>query len=165
VSEEDYATVLVLDLHAKPLPAPIPPKPPLAQSADGQVVLTSSDAQIIGERLNNSTMEDITALRFWVQTSDYASWKFIVHQPATFNVKARYAVSPNHAGSTFAIRVDGQKLTHTLESTEDWEKYRDLDMGRVTIDKSGSSTVRAELVKLAAGAGLNLQSVTLTPVR
>jgi alpha-L-fucosidase len=165
VSEEDYATVLVLDLHAKTLPAPIPPKPALAQSADGRVVLTSSDAQIIGERLNNSTMEDITALRFWEKASDYASWKFLVHQPGTFSVKARYAVSPNHAGSTFAIRVGGQKLTQVLESTDGWENYRDLDMGRVTINKSGTSTVRAELVKLAAGAGLNLQSVTLTPVR
>jgi len=64
----------------------------------------------------------------------------------------------NYAGSTFDLTVAGQTLKFTAQSSGDWGKWKDFNIGKVKLP-AGSNTVVVKCTNIANKYAINLHAV------
>ena len=68
-------------------------------------------------------------------------------------------------GSDYAVTVADQTLQGKVENTGDWNKFVTRSLGTVTLSEAGRYTLSVKPTTMPHGAVMNLESVTLKPVK
>ena len=140
----------------------------LKQGADGSVVLPASMAE-----LNNPGSADSLRLEqhgspagqnigFWSDPRAWVRWTFKVQKPGYFDMVVSMA-NPSDA-SRFQVQLGPQRISATVGTTGDWQRYKQESIGRLRLEAAGQYelTIRPDT---QGWRPINLESVVLKPVR
>jgi alpha-L-fucosidase len=158
---DKIASVVVLEIGGKPDVAPYT----VMQAADGSVSLGAEDAVIHGRTARCQSSNGHDNIGYWSDKNDWVSWYVRVKTPGKFNLEIVLSCIPDDAGSKYTVTVADRTLPGTVESTGDWDKFVTSTLGTVTVAESGRYLVTVRPTTMPKKAVMNLQSVTLKPVK
>ncbi len=162
---EDLADLFAFIRAGAPAPKPRSfegNKPELVRpGADGALRLRASNCEIYG---SNVVFErQYGNLGFWRSEDDQAVWSVEVEQSGKYAVWLDWACDERSAGNTFVLRAGTERLTGKVESTGNWDTYRQAKIGVISLQKG-----RHELTFRSAGrikgAMIDLKSIKLVPI-
>ncbi|HZP82686.1 MAG TPA: alpha-L-fucosidase, partial [Chthonomonadaceae bacterium] len=115
-SLDPYATVVRLELDGTP---EVEESASLAHpGADANFALLAADATVQGSAAQVEEKDGVPNIGFWTNQSDTVEWMLDVPQAGAYSVAIEYACTPDAAGSTYRIGVDGQEsVTGTVADT------------------------------------------------
>lgn len=148
------------------LGAPAKPEPVLSArvgpGGKGIVELRASKCRFAGDKIEY--MPDFDALGWWTSEKDRAGWTVVLDRPGTYRVEWNYSVSPESAGNSWQLVVNGKKaLGGEVKSTGSWETFKTQRLGEIKLPAADNSfVIRSE--GPVDQALLDLRSVKLIPV-
>jgi arylsulfatase A-like enzyme len=145
------------------MPKPNPDYVPNPQDKEGVVKLHAKTAEVHGVQLRFEPLPHKDTLGFWTRAEDTASWEFTITKPGKFAVEVLQGCGKGQGGSEVEASVGEQKLTFTVEDTGGFQNFKAVAIGTLTFDKAGRYTLTVTPKKKAAGAVMDLRSVTLKP--
>lgn len=155
---DPVAAVIVLNTAA-----PLDIRPfAIRQSANGSLVLEPELANIHNKEGEASAMTEgdweARNIGYWTSAQSWVSWEVEISKPGTYTITAQ-AGTPAKA-SALNIEVGGQIIPATIEQTGDYNQYREMTLGKVTIGKAGKYTIA---LRPTAGkwAAVNLRQIRL----
>lgn len=136
---------------------------PLLPDAQGRIVLEARDAKIHGDtpRYEQDGAKD--QIGNWANPQDFVSWTFQVLQPGTYDVALTYSCATGSEGSEFVLESGAQKLTGQSVATGSWASYVTKNLGQLTFEKDGTSTLAAKPKTPPGWKVIGLKAVVLTP--
>ena len=160
---DPYATVIELKLSGAPIVIDVAnnQKP----NPDGSYSLKAADAEVHGSTAQYEQGNGKDNIGFWLNASDYVTWRCEAARPGKYSVEVTYACEPNNEGSEYSVGVDGLPTAHgTVKSTGSWTTWRTEKLGTIDIP-SGKPIVAVRVTKMPRGAVMNLKEVRLIPAR
>ncbi|MDD7983554.1 alpha-L-fucosidase [Lentisphaera marina] len=100
-------------------------------------------------------------LGYWTSTGNIASWNQEVVIPGKYEVIFVYA--SKGGGSTFELRVKGQKLSKKIKNTGSWTVYKTMSAGTVNLPELTNYNFKVKMVEKKGEALFNLKSIILRP--
>jgi alpha-L-fucosidase len=135
--------------------APITPDP------KGNLTLGADDADLHGSQIKIENQGGKPNIGFWDNGDEWVSWKVRFAQPGTFEVNASCASILG--GAEFVVEVAGRQLTGKPEVTEGWDKFKEVRLGHVEIDRAGDQVVNIRPKNSGEWKAMNLRFVKFTP--
>jgi alpha-L-fucosidase len=153
-------SVVVVDCDGEPKRAPTRAEltavgRPLPPEPDGSYLLRATDAALRGSTIRLETLSPEGNIGFWTDERDYVEW--FVDRPGDYTMELRYAVAPG-AGGLFKIA----EIPCSVASTGGWDRFKTLQLGRITI--AGTTSIAVKPVSFN-GALMNLVHLRLVPVK
>ncbi|HTU19202.1 MAG TPA: sulfatase-like hydrolase/transferase [Gemmataceae bacterium] len=143
---------------------PNPDFVPNPQKKDGTVTLPARTAEVHGIQLRYEPLPHKNTLGFWTRADDWVSWNFTLTKPGLFDVSVLQGCGKGQGGSEVAVSLDGHELTFTVEDTGHFQNFKARTIGRIELSKPGRHALTVKAKKKAAGAVMDLRTVTLKPV-
>lgn len=113
------------------------------QQVDGKVLLGAEMADIHNQPGEASAMTEgsweARNIGYWTSARSWVSWNVVIHKPGTYTIKA-LAGTPA-ATSRFSVQVGDQAIGASVTGTGDYNRYTEVVLGTVTIDKAGVQTI------------------------
>jgi putative heme-binding domain-containing protein len=129
-------------------------------SAGGSLKLLPSNCEIYGPSL---TLEkQYGNLGLWHSPDDHAVWTLDVPRAGKYAVWIDWACDNSSAGNRFELRADGQVLTGRVETTGNWDTYREARVGTITL-RAGRQRVVFRSAGAIRGALIDLRGLRLVP--
>jgi hypothetical protein len=137
-------------------------KPELVRpGADGSLLLLSTNCEIYGPTL--VLEKQYGNLGFWTNQDDQAIWTVKVAKAGKYAVMLDWACDEESAGKRFVLQAGPNQLTGKVESTGNWDTYRQAKVGEILLPAG-----QQRLIFRSAGRIFNplidLKSIKLTPV-
>ena len=130
------------------------------QNADGSMAFNAADADCTGA----AHLEDSKkAIGFWTETTDTVTWKFNASKAGTFKLTAELACQDDSAGSLVSAYFENQERQLLVKGTGGWDKFLTVDMGTITITKTGDTKITVKARMKPGYAVMNLRSLHLIP--
>jgi hypothetical protein len=130
----------------------------------GVIVLSAASARIYGDTLIFEPQYG--NLGYWGSTNDLASWTIDVPTPGKYQVVVEYACHPDMAGNHFRLEAIGDALSGTVAATVNWDDYRELDLGELSLQAGEQSVHFRAAGALPPGRFLiDLRAIKLVPSR
>jgi putative membrane-bound dehydrogenase-like protein len=128
---------------------------------DGALVLSPANAEIYGPTV---VLEDKYGnLGYWTSEQDHATWSVEVARAGKYAVWLDWACDEGSAGKTFLLEAGPNQVTGKVESTGNWDTYRQAKVGEIVLPAG-----RQRLTFRSAGRIftplIDLKSVKLVPV-
>ena len=147
------AAVVSLEFKAQPTVE----MPVITPDANGRMELPALDATLHGDGLKIETQAKQPHVGFWVQPTDFLSWKARI--PAgTYQITVRGACETK--GSEMKIRIGSTEQPFKFPTTGSWKDFKQVMVGKITVpETTGELSLHA-----ISGTGhgfLNLRSITL----
>jgi hypothetical protein len=138
-------------------------EPKLVEPEDfrGEFWLLASDCEIYGETLAYEPV--YRNLGMWGSTSDHAVWNFEVVKKGKYVVRIDYACDDSVAGNSYELVVGDTVFGGKVPGTGNWDSYRQLSLGRLTL-KPGRYQVVLRPTGKIDGYLMDLKSVRITPI-
>lgn len=140
-------------------------KPPLAESADGVILLHSRDVDVHGTKVRYEPQPHKNTVGYWTQRDDWVSWDFVIAKPGTFDVEITQGCGKGSGGSEVEFIVGEQKLAVTVEDTGGFQNWRERKIGSLTFKKPGRYTLEVRAKTKPGVAVMDLQQVKLNRAR
>lgn len=137
--------------------------PPVAQSADGSVLLHSREAAIHGTTLRYEPQPFKNTLGWWGRVEDWVDWTFTLTQPGTFEVEVLQGCGRGQGGSDVTVEVGETTLPFVVQETGHFQIFVPRRVGRVTLPV-GTHTLALKPQRKQAGAVMDVRQVKLIPV-
>ena len=155
----EHATVVAVELAGTPEVDGL-----IYPTRDGSIVLAAATAGLHGKNIQFQHDRTGGNIGFWNNVEDWLSWDFVVDKPGVYDIVLRYSCEEGSEGSTYVVTVGGREVdTPKVEHTETWQKWRDLELPAVTIDKTGKTTLAIKPTAKPGEAVLNFKSIRLVP--
>ena len=132
---------------------------------DGSITLLGKWAEVTGVQLRFEPLPHKNTLGFWSMKDDFATWDFTVTTPGKFDVTISQGCGKGSGGAEVEFTVGTQTLTHKVKDTGGWQKFEDVSIGQLTIDKAGRHTLKVAAKTKPGGAVMDLPKIVLTPVK
>ena len=166
--EKDLNPQAIADLFAflashKPPRKTFPGNHPEVVQADGfrgEYWLLASNAEIYGDHLVFEPQYG--NLGFWEGADDHAVWTIQIAKAGKFAVSAEYALDGSSVGNSLILDVANASLSAKIPATGNWDTYRVLRLGEVSLE-AGEHRVQLRGAAPLAGYLLDLRSVRLQP--
>ncbi|HZO91785.1 MAG TPA: alpha-L-fucosidase [Chthonomonadaceae bacterium] len=160
---DPVATVIKLELAGPPEVEEIASS--IAPNRDGSFTLSAADATIRGTAAQLETKDNIPNIGFWTDSNDTVEWTLAVPKAGDYTVEINYACTPENAGSTYRVQVEGAQagVEGTVLSTGDWAAFRSESLPGTVRLSVGGQIVRVKPLSMPHGAVMNLRSLTLKP--
>ncbi|AXY73948.1 hypothetical protein D3H65_08110 [Paraflavitalea soli] len=131
----------VIALHTT---APLDIRPfAIRQAANGALVLEPELATIHNKEGEASAMTegdwDARNIGYWTSPYSWISWEVEISKPGTYSITALAGV-PAY-GNALTIEIGGQTIAATMDRTGSYHQYREMTLGKVTIEKAGKYTI------------------------
>ncbi|MCU0914808.1 MAG: carbohydrate-binding protein [Planctomycetes bacterium] len=123
------------------------------------MVLPAPLAEIHGSGARVESKGRQPNIGYWTNAQDWISWKFKLDKGGRFEIVATVATPAER--SRFEVAVGGQKLAGQLEKTGDYETFRTVKLGVVTLEP-GTHELSLKPVS-GQWQALNLRSIVLKP--
>ena len=105
--------------------------PPIQPSANGDVVLPASRANVFAQRLAYRPALDL--LGPWINKDDVAEWRVNVPKGGTYEVYVLLAADEVSAGNQFAVETEGSQTISTVQSSGGFDRFREFPAGKLTL--------------------------------
>ena len=155
---DEAITVLVAEIDGEPVVDLT-----IRQAADGSVELPADAAQIHGRSPRLEAYDGEPSIGHWQDPKDVVSWEFELDRPGEFDVTIACSCAPGAAGSEFTVSVGGREFQGKTASTGGWDRFVDVPLGRLRIDRAGKHTLRLQPKAPPAWKSLGLRRVTMKP--
>ena len=143
------------------------PIPEVAQvihaDASGALTLSADAADLHGDQIKVEDRGGKSNIGFWNRGGEWASWKVKFLMPGTYRVVGTIAAIS--AGSEFVVEVGGQKISGKSPNTEGWDRFQEVEIGRIDIKEPGELTVTIRPKDASAWKAINLQRIVCTLVK
>jgi putative membrane-bound dehydrogenase-like protein len=162
LSPRDLADVIAyLNQHGPPRRTFPGNEPHLIQpAADGSLHLTAAVCEIYGEKIVFE--EKYKNLGYWSGPADHAVWRVELSQAGTYEVWLDYACQESTAGNSFVLQAGNQSLSGRVASTGDWDTYRRVRIGRLTLSP-GKQSLAFRPSAPPKGVLIDLREIHLVP--
>ncbi len=147
------------------MPTPNADYTPSPQAKDGTITLLAKWAEVTGVQLRFEPLPHKNTLGYWSMKDDFATWDFTVTTPGKFDVTISQGCGKGSGGAEVEFTVGAQTLKHTVKDTGGWQKFEDVALGQLTIDKAGRHTLKVAAKTKPGGAVMDLPKIVLTPVK
>lgn len=111
------------------------------QRADGTIHLMPEAVIISGEgdlaRVQGGG--NGSEIGYWTNAACQLSWKITVTAPASYTLHA--ALSTPADATSFSVAIGENKIHYTLKATGGYDKFKDSELGNITLPKAGTYTV------------------------
>jgi len=135
----------------------------IAPDAQGKLKLSPDDADLHGDGIKSENAGGEPNLGFWDKPTDWASWKVKFVTPGTFKVATQCAAVSG--GTDFVLEAAGRQLSAKAPQTSGWNKYQNVQLGRLEIKEAGTQEVKVRAKDAAHWKAINLRAIVLTPVK
>ena len=98
---------------------------------------------------------------FWGNSEAWVSWEVEVAQAGVYAVVVSQSAVREEAGSEYLVKVGEQQVRGVVQSTGDWGRFMEVELGEVEIGRPGSYVLELRPIKKANNYVMNLRSVTL----
>jgi alpha-L-fucosidase len=172
---DPVATVIALHLTGRP--EVTDQAPVVRPTADGPLLLTADDAEVVALPTINGGARTATAapetrggqssIGFWTDPRDIIQWTVVVPAPGHYKVQIEYSCPPDSAGATYAVTLDGttpQGVTGAVTSTGSWDNFQTIALDGSVVLTAGKHTLNVVPQKMSSFAVMNLRRVVLTPI-
>ncbi len=129
------------------------------QQEDGNVVLTASEAEVVGGQVRYEQGGGKDNIGYWSNNEDFVKWTMKVTKPGKFTVDVTYA-NPDEGGE-YEVALGEQKLPGKVHATNNWVNFTTETIGSLQISQAGKYELTVKPKKIAGGALMNLKAVTL----
>lgn len=154
-----------IDFKVKSLTfTPAPEGETIGQSIDGTIDLHAKSATTFSKNMRYEPKPEKNCLGFWTLHEDWAEWNFDISQPGEFEVSIVQGCGPGNGGSEVNVLVNGSTLSFTVEDTGGFQNWKEIEVGKVTLDQIGEQRIAIKPVNKAGKAVMDIQRVILTPV-
>ncbi len=136
---------------------------PLAQNADGSVLLHSRSAAVHGSVLRYEPMPFKNTLGWWGRAEDWPSWDFTLTQAGSFEIELLQGCGWGHGGSDVNVELGDVKIPFVVEETGHFQNFVPRRLGRVTLT-AGTHTLALKPQRKQGGAVMDVRQVRLVPV-
>ena len=147
------------------MPTPNPDYTPSPQAKDGTITLLAKWAEVTGVQLRYEPLPHKNTLGFWSMKDDFATWDFTVTTPGKFDATLSQGCGKGSGGAEVEFTMGTQTLKHTVKDTGGWQKFEDVAIGQLTIDKAGRHTLKVAAKTKPGVAVMDLPKIVLTPVK
>ena len=137
--------------------------PPIAQAADGLIVLPASLAAVHGSMLRYEPEPNKNTLGYWTRVEDWASWDFEVKTTGEFAVEGLIGCGKGSGGSRVEFRVGDQVLTFTVPVTGGFQEFQKQTLGRVKIASAGRYRLEIRPISKPGPAVMDVRELKLIP--
>jgi hypothetical protein len=129
------------------------------------IVLKAEEATLHGDGIHVEQVDGGQDIGYWNKSDETAEWPVPRGRRGKFKVLLSYAADNDAGGGDFELSVGDQKLTGHAEPTGGWQKYRDLNVGTVTLERGKEGKVVViKPTRIDNGRSLmNVRHVELTP--
>lgn len=127
----------------------------------GEFWLLADDCEIYGDTLAYEPV--YRNLGMWGSTTDHAVWTFDVKKAGKYVVRIDYACEESVAGNPYQLIVGDTVFAGKVPSTGNWDTYRQLSLGRLSL-KPGRYQAVLRPDGALTGYLMDLKSVRITPV-
>ncbi len=122
-----------------------------------KIELAAKDAKLSGD-VKYEIGDNRDNVGWWIDQDATASWTFDVKDAGEYDAVVSIGMDSGFAGSTFTLTVAGQTLKFTAQSTGDWGKWKEFNIGKVKLP-AGSNTVVVKCTNIANKYAINLHAV------
>ncbi|MBI1388981.1 MAG: carbohydrate-binding protein [bacterium] len=136
--------------------------PPLKSDAKGDYLLGAGDAELHGEQINTETRDGRLNLAYWDRSDDWASWKVEFPQAGVYEISA--SIASLSGSSQFVIEIADQKVTGEAPNTQDWGRFKEIDLGKIELKEPGVLDVKIHPRDSQSWKPLNVRFVKLAKV-
>ena len=165
--EKDLQTQDISDIIAylqtdRVLPKPFDGNTPQIVKAgdDAPITLPATHCRIYGPSLVFESQ--FKNLGFWQSVDDVAAWTLEMPTSGSFQVVLEYACHTATAGNAVTLSVGPNELTHRIPSTDTWENYQELSVGKLSLD-AGMHEIRVFPRVAPSNFLMDLRGVKLIP--
>jgi putative heme-binding domain-containing protein len=127
-----------------------------------EIYLLATTCEIYGSTL--LFQDKYKNLGYWSSEDDHAVWNFEVDRPAKYTVNLDYACDNSVAGNAFMLEVGDTRITGSVPGTGDWDTYKQLRVGSLTLDVGQYRLVFRPAAAIN-GALIDLRGIRITPAR
>ncbi|HEY4329611.1 MAG TPA: hypothetical protein VGN88_07735 [Phycisphaerae bacterium] len=138
---------------------------PMGNPAVKPIALTTSTVKIVGSDARLEWTADEEHVGYWDNSSTFFQWALKNVKPGKYKIEALYSLDPGFAGSTIAVEMAGQAFTKKLAATKDWNDYRPLDLGTVSVERPEDLTLTVKATDKPMRYVMNLKKLILTPTK
>ena len=130
--------------------------------SNGAIELAADNCEIYGPTLKLE--EKYNNLGYWSSERDRAIWPICIPHEGSYDVWIKWAYPEKTAGNAILFRCGMNRLTARVESTGNWETYREAKIGTIHLPE-GSQRFEIRASGSLNGFLLDLKSVRLVPVK
>ena len=134
----------------------------VAPGAEGSLILSAADCEIYGSTLLFEPQYQ--NLGYWSSLDDHAVWNLEAVGPGKYAVEFNWACDASVAGNLWQLEATGGNLTGEVESTSDWNTYRQEKVGEITL-AAGEHRIVLRPRKKPQGALMDLKTIRLVPLK
>jgi alpha-L-fucosidase len=147
--------VIKVELDGEPTVVKVFPQ----QSANGSFSFLAADASITGTTAKFENEKK--AIGFWTNQTDSVYWDINVVRPGKYKLQLEYACEAGSEGSLCSLLSGDNETQFTISSTGGWGTFKTLDLGEVTLSKTGKTRFEVKVRMMPKGAVMNLRSIKL----
>lgn len=130
------------------------------QAVDGSMTFAAADAETVGA----AHFEDAKkAIGFWTETTDTVTWNFRASMTGTFKLTAEVACEKDSEGSLASVYFENQEKQFVVKSTGGWSNFQTVDLGTISITKTGDTKIVVKARMKPGYAVMNLRSLKIAP--
>jgi len=156
--------------------------PPIAQAADGTVLLHARDAVIHGQQVRYEPQPHKNTVGYWTRVDDSVGWDFEVTKPGTFVIEVLQGCGKGSGGSEVELNIarvsstpkaqspreapgsNVQTLEFTVQNTGHFQNFVTRGIGRLTFANPGRYTLSVKPKTKPGVAVMDLRQVVLKPL-
>ena len=154
-------TIVVVEIEGTPDVEP----PLVAQEGDAAIELDYITAVTSGETVKRFNRAGEFHISKWKAPEDAAAWRVRINKPGRYQVEIEYAARKEWAGGEYAVLLDSQSATATVEDTGDWYEYREFDIGAFDVAEAGEHTLTIRPETASDHYLMYFKSLRLAPAR
>ena len=130
--------------------------------AKGDFSLTADDVDLHGEGLSLGTDAGCAYIGPWTKGDQWVSWK--VNLPTAGVYALTTNIGTRDHGTEFVVELDNQKITGKTVKGEGMWDWKAIDLGKVTLTKTGEQTIAIRARNEQAWRPIDLRSLMLHKV-
>lgn len=160
---DEIASVIEVALDGPPVVDPHP----IRSQDDGSIELSAASCEIETGFEQRAKLENALGHVFitnWRKPADVPTWGFEITSEGKYRVDVAYGSRGGKDPADFTVSVEDQRLTEKANGTGgDWV-FKTLEVGELALP-AGEQELRVTVAPGSHGETLNLEKVTLKPVR
>ena len=131
-------------------------------NADGNVVLNAPFATIAGMGAELVKNAESTRISNWKDTNTFIKWSFTIPVAGDYDISLTYAAGENEGGIC-SIKCEDKMLEFNVVNTGGITKYKKVNAGNMTLDRSGKFEVELTAKTISNIALMDLQTIEIIP--
>ena len=148
------------------------------QAADRSISLDANFAVVSGPQIRVQNNAGKANIGYWVDAKAKVTMPFkvvapgpsqaggvVTRKPGRYKIIANYAAADNAGGRAKITTALGKEVFEVdIKSTGSWSKYKDVELGKVTLRKAGLDKITIEVAKINSAGFMNLRSIKFIPI-